>query len=434
VWIALAASLLAGCSGPVVLRQANTYINTPRIASNISGDTLALWQESSHDPSTGGALFARMLTRGSGWGPVMRVSDGSGYLQAVPAIAVGADGTAVAAWRQVVEAPAFQSQVVVRKFVRASGWGPLQVLSANGGSPTLAIAPDGRVHIVFYQYPSFVARTLAPGEETWSPPFVLGDANFTAPAALVAGAGFAYAAFTGFDTVQLAAYSTERWQRALTISKGGRLDGEPRLAENSGNVVLSWSELAGAGNSGSEFLRRLSAPASEFALPRTRCEVAALADASIIAACPVQGPEVQGCFEPARGGPRQAYYSSIETYRRPADSDWLPVEVISDPRRRAAQLEILTAGGNLAFAVWVADVPCQAGSREFTTRFWPLQEAWSPFTILGRGSAFLESAALGGGTLRVLLNAVDDAPDRTPRVISLLTASEAVAGPAGRGY
>ena len=101
-------------------------------------------------PAPGGRHCARHAMPGSGWGPATVISDGSGDIQSAAAIAIGSDGAAIAAWRRVVgEGESFQSQVVARKFLPGVGWGSVQVLSTSGISPSLAISPDGRAHIVF---------------------------------------------------------------------------------------------------------------------------------------------------------------------------------------------------------------------------------------------------------------------------------------------
>jgi hypothetical protein len=134
-------------SEPTVLRE-NAPGNTfgAQIASGSNGHAIVVWGDSPPNPIRFD-FFVRMFTPGSGWGPTTLISD-----QGIPTVAMGSDGTAIAAWRQYVEmATGNQVQVVARKFVPGVGWGPVQVLSTEGSSdsPVLAMAPDGRAHIVF---------------------------------------------------------------------------------------------------------------------------------------------------------------------------------------------------------------------------------------------------------------------------------------------
>ena len=92
-------------------------------------------------------LDARIFTPGAGWGPTVVLSDGSGSLQDAPWTAIGDDGTAVVGWREVINQPSFESQVMVRTYTPGGGWAPAQKLSTLGGFGAAAVAPDGRVHM-----------------------------------------------------------------------------------------------------------------------------------------------------------------------------------------------------------------------------------------------------------------------------------------------
>src|SRR3954469_152518 len=98
-------------SEPIKLRETPGHINQS-FASGSNGRAIVIWNESPYY-TAGGDVFIRMLTPGHGWGPSTVISDGSGLIESVT-VAMGADGTAIAAWRQSTDS---QSQIVARKFV-----------------------------------------------------------------------------------------------------------------------------------------------------------------------------------------------------------------------------------------------------------------------------------------------------------------------------
>ena len=93
-------------SAPTELRHLGDYLNGARIAAGADGSALVIWQDSDPNSSTasatGGDFVVRRLAPGGDWGPATVISDGSGYLQPPAAIAMGGDGTAIAAWRQLL--------------------------------------------------------------------------------------------------------------------------------------------------------------------------------------------------------------------------------------------------------------------------------------------------------------------------------------------
>jgi hypothetical protein len=111
-------------SEPTKLRETSGYLTLgPRITAVSDGHAAVIWREINRDQPTEQYLLVRTLTPGSGWSPATVISDGSGSLGSPAAIAMSGDGTAIAAWRQVVS-ESLQTQVLARKFVPAVGWGP----------------------------------------------------------------------------------------------------------------------------------------------------------------------------------------------------------------------------------------------------------------------------------------------------------------------
>src|SRR4051794_30946937 len=118
-------------SPPLQIRELSDEITAARLVTGAAGNAFALWSET---PVHGGPqrLFSRMTTAGAwGWGPPVELPDGTAFLQPPAAVAMHTDGTVLAAWRQESESPS-ESQIIVRKFVPGSGWGPPQKLSVSG--------------------------------------------------------------------------------------------------------------------------------------------------------------------------------------------------------------------------------------------------------------------------------------------------------------
>lgn len=448
-------------SEPVSLRQIPTYINDPRIASASNGYAIVIWNEVDADsPSaaSGGDIFARILTPGSDWGPATVISDGSGYLQPPAVVAMGPDGTAIAAWRQVNDSG---SQIVGRKFVPGAGWGALQVLSTFGIDPKLAIAPDGRAHIVFDegnhgQYGAWVAKTLTPGEDVWSQTVVLAEGPYGTPAELVAGDGFAYAALpiaessngTADYPLEVAEYTPDGWQPAVKVSNGSVLIDSAQLIANGGHVVLSWVE-SGSGTGLVQEIQQLTGPSTTFSVPVISaiftgskavettgpCPIALLPDGSVIAVCGVQGTTIPGCPLGVPGGVIPAFYMYLETFRHPVNGDWLGPEVISDVQRRVLFVPTILANSlGDAVVLWTSDVPCQPNTTALSSRLWTSSTAsWQPEMTVGDAtSSFIDSTgdliADPNGTFRLLFTDIDINNNLSSQVTSTLLTTELPTG------
>lgn len=445
---ALLVFALLSWSEPTILRQAPGYIS-PSFASASNGYAIALWEEP--DPndllSQYCCVYVRMRTPGSDWEPATLISDGTAILQLPGSVVIGEDGTAVVAWRQVVDQPEFQSQIVTRKFTPGVGWGPLQILSTNGTDPVLAMAPDGRVHIAFYEYPGLIAKTLSPDEDVWSQTTVLGETGYSGGAQLVVGNGSVYAAFTSFDfvsgqyieTAKLAMYTPDGWQSANRVSNPGKTAGVSQLLANNGHVVLSWME-SDANRNPVQWVQRLTGPSAKFTVPQLSlifvggsftgdaqapCNIALSPDGTILATCSTPGAVVPGCFDSTRGGLIQAYYHYLELYRHPLEGDWSNAEIISDVHKRVGSPQALVNPLGDALVFWYAHIPCQRNSTEALSRIWNSFTAhWEPEAQLAvvNGGGFprlQDMAADPRGTFHLLWLGSDTFP--SPGLFTLFT-------------
>lgn len=410
-------------SEPTKLGEIQTLYNpidAPRLAAGPNGQIAVAWGDgnTSIDEWTGIELFIRLLTANSGWGAATIISDSNGLLQPPIAIGMGGDGSVIAAWR-VVDLLSFQSQLLVRKFVPGEGWGLPQVLSTGGGNPVLAIAPDGRAHIVFYENSSWVVKTLAPGEEAWSATVILRDESpyYQGTAQLVAGDGFAYATFPEQDSLLLAMFNSHGWQPATKLESGN----PSQLLINNGHVVLSWTEPSN-GSDVVQRVQRLTQPSDAFAVPRVggtlaTCNIALSADGTVFAFCPIRGDSVPNCFDECNRygyGCNQAYYAYIEAFRHHVVGDWQGADVISDKQQRAWKLGYGGFGrikglGNAqgdVLALWASDVPCQSNGIEVSMRLLRSNSGlWDPVAgpALGtKNSAMADVAADARGTFHGL--------------------------------
>jgi len=350
-------------SSPVQI-AATTGTAGPALVTNASGASLATWAESL--PNT---LNARIFTPGAGWGPTVVLSDGSGNLQPPQWTAIGDDGTAVVGWRQVIEQPAFESQAMVRVYTPGGGWSPAQKLSTLGGFGTAAVAPDGRVHMVYLDGDpqGFAIRTLDPGSQTWSAPVVVPLAGFEGPGQLLAETGLAYAPFMAGPSLLLGMYTAATgWTAPDVVATGspetGVYLGQPQIALSNGQAIFAWIQYEN-GLTTHQYVRRLTGAGGTFEVPMTSCRFALRPDATVVAACDQNLGEVAGCFDPTRGGPVPAHYHQNVLYRLSPDNVWSGPEALSNAQVRATQAQVITNHNGNVFAYWTQDVPCRTGTR-----------------------------------------------------------------------
>ncbi|MFL6417341.1 MAG: dockerin type I domain-containing protein [Bryobacteraceae bacterium] len=442
-------------SEPTPLREAPGYLNG-YLASSPNGSAIVIWPESNSALSSGGNYFAKILRPGSGWSQATLVSDGSGYLQEPVAVVIANDGMAIASWRQVRDEPVGESQIVVRKLVPGAGWGPMEVLSTDGIYPSLGLAPDGRAHIVYQENQSTVARTLGPGDETWSPPVILGEAQ-SRPTKIVAGRDLAYVALTfsedlassDYQTgVSLASYTADGWHAATRISDAGTNVGVPQVVANNGHVVLSWF----TSDSGLErhWVQRLTDSSERFPVPTVAhsftpgypgfgsgyaCPIALGPDGTVLATCPARGEAVPNCQDASRSGLVPAFYYYLEMFRRPVAGDWSSVEIISDLKKRVVgSPQVLANSFGDTLALWDSEMPCQSrgiaeGIRTPVTRLWRSSEAaWEPEAGWGTASSYLLGLTVDTrGSFRALGTNTDIDYNRNPAsVVSTLLTAELV--------
>src|SRR5947209_8364703 len=179
---------------PIELETDNVPISDARIVSGPSGHVVANWMRSDFDLPFPNDIVARIFTPGIGWAAPENLTAGDTYPQDAGHFAVDADGTVIAVWDEI-PAVGYDHILVSRKFVPGRGWGPKQTLGLIWAFPSPTMSPDGRAHLVYLDGSQFVARTLTPGEDVWSEPFVLlgNQAQSGGSGQVVAANGFAYA-------------------------------------------------------------------------------------------------------------------------------------------------------------------------------------------------------------------------------------------------
>jgi len=134
-----------GWGPPETVAAAAPGIALPAVAVGGDGTAVAVWYQ--------GAVMAAVRPPGGAWGPAASISAAGTFSTRDPAaVAVGGAGDAVASWRRA-EGGVFTVEAALRP--AGGGWGGPSGLSVpgdrNSGSPAAAIGPGGRTLVVWSQ-------------------------------------------------------------------------------------------------------------------------------------------------------------------------------------------------------------------------------------------------------------------------------------------
>jgi hypothetical protein len=247
---------LEGIWGPSVTLAPNEWgqREEPELAMNEAGEAVMVWKQT--EKST---IVARSRTPSGEWGSRETLSpEGSPYGEID--VAVGPAGEAVAVWSQI---PRFGPNSVYRiesSFRPAGGhWEPAVTLSdpEHGSySPQVAIAPNGRIVVVFYgsldsPEPRSMVQVVEKQGGQWSPPQALSGASNGAFPKVEASTAGAAVIWEGIEVE-----SEERWIEAASRTNGGKWEHPEELSEPgsfgpqigadaAGNAVAIWSSFHG---------------------------------------------------------------------------------------------------------------------------------------------------------------------------------------------
>jgi hypothetical protein len=110
----------------------------PCLAMDARGNAIAVWHQ------LDGQILSNRYVAGSGWGTATRINEQDGYLGALPALAVDTAGNAVAVWQQ-------HGSIQSNRFLDGVGWGTATTIdgSMGGMRPTIAVDDSGNAIAVW---------------------------------------------------------------------------------------------------------------------------------------------------------------------------------------------------------------------------------------------------------------------------------------------
>ena len=132
----------------VVSTESTRWPEDPSLAVGPDGTVHIAWERiNSPVGSTDYDIFYKRFVPGTGWTTTELVSpESTGAWSFKPSLAVGPDGTVHIAWEEGVD-------IMYRRFVPGTGWTATEVVSTestdNSFEPSLAVDPDGTVHIAW---------------------------------------------------------------------------------------------------------------------------------------------------------------------------------------------------------------------------------------------------------------------------------------------
>jgi hypothetical protein len=164
-----------GWGNAELLETDDTYaVYDPQIGVGADGNAIAVWYQ---NDGIGTSIWANRYVSSTGWaGPELLETDDTDAAE-YPQIAIGADGNAIAIWRQITNT---QYSIFVNHYISSTGWaGPELLETDDTGAaeyPQLTIGADGNAIAVWAQitstaYSIFASRYVS--GTGWSQPQAL---------------------------------------------------------------------------------------------------------------------------------------------------------------------------------------------------------------------------------------------------------------------
>jgi hypothetical protein len=245
VGVLLWAPLAGADLQPTDLSPAGVTASRPLIATDGTGDVVAIWRELDGDSSV---IRAATRPKGGDWSSE-RVSARAPDTES-PALAMDGDGNAVAAWHR-----SDGGSSVVQAAVRPAGGGwsaPEDLSSAEDPAFDVELAAEhGRiaaVWVVLHNRHTLIRSSTRPVDGAWSPPQTIAGpvGNPGSPAIALDDRGGAVAAWRwsngAYRVVQAASMTPEgTWSTPTVLSGASRNATPPRLAMDAdGRAIAGW--------------------------------------------------------------------------------------------------------------------------------------------------------------------------------------------------
>ena len=242
----------AGELQPNDISKAGVSGSSPRIASDGSGNVVAVWRQLDGDTAAIGAAFR---PAGGAWSSAERISEPAAATES-PKLAMDALGNAVAVWQRSTG-----HDSVVQAAVRPAGgdWSEPENLSAPGETAFNAEVAirAGRATVVWTAQSdrhTAIETSSRAIDGAWAPAQVISGpiGNASSPVIAIDDTGAAVAAWRWSDgaflVVQGAARSQEGvWGAPEVLSGPGRSTSQPLLAMDAdGNALVAWLRFNGS--------------------------------------------------------------------------------------------------------------------------------------------------------------------------------------------
>lgn len=242
--VCAAFALSGGWSAPVSLSTPippTLYTTTPAVGINSSGAQAAAWVNESN------YLLLQVAARDAGgsWSKAQTLTPASGWNAAVPAVAVGPGGNAVAIWEIYEVNP--PNELVVQASARPAhgAWGPVVTVSSTSGQstvPQVAMDSNGNAVAIWVQSGVIEAATL-PAGGAWSAPVAISGTASAQPVLAVNARGDAVAGWkTSTGAIFVAERKSGAWTAPVQIAAAAYRAGSPHVALNGpGDAAIAWS-------------------------------------------------------------------------------------------------------------------------------------------------------------------------------------------------
>ena len=218
-----------------------------------NGNAVAVWEQSD------GSIWANRYTPSGGWGTATHIETYNGYVASSPQVAMDGSGNAVAVWQQ---SDGTRTNIWANRYTPSGGWGTATLIETDnaGGAVNPQIAMDGGGNAVAVWQQSDGTRTniwanrFTPsggwGTATLIETDNAGDALY--PQVAMDGSGNAVAVWQQSDGTR-----TNIWANRFTPSGGwgtatlietynGYVASSPQVAmDGSGNAVAVWQQSDG---------------------------------------------------------------------------------------------------------------------------------------------------------------------------------------------
>jgi RHS repeat-associated protein len=236
--------------------------NDPSIAISGTGEAIAAWYDERGGGSKKYVYSARLPAGGSTWSANLKVSSDSSAVKAEPEVAIGADGTTYAVWRDHRNGNADIWFATLT--LGGSVWSTNTKISDDPGTasqdaPDIGVDTAGNLLAVWNDArvtPSQIrARRRAAGGSTWSASVVLGGSTSNAPGIQVRPDGRAYAAwFNGTPGTLTTIWGSEydpvagTWAAAERLTDPAEEGANPAVAFTTTQLIVAYQRRPSGGN------------------------------------------------------------------------------------------------------------------------------------------------------------------------------------------